>query len=166
MASKADPAARLAEFWRDFSNIAGPREAEFTVLGFGDSRALADELVQSVLAGAKRATASLLHDFMSLGLPLPRPGDFGIIVDGNRTPRCIVRIVLVEVKAMGEVDAQFALDEGGGDCSLGWWMKAHLRFFDRQGSQDGFTVDRHTQVVLERFEVVWPPEIADQPKRT
>ena len=48
--------------------------AEYTVEYFGDSPALADELLGLVLAGTKRATAALVDEFVAEGEALPRIG--------------------------------------------------------------------------------------------
>jgi uncharacterized protein YhfF len=156
---KNDPQVR--RFWNSYARAARLKGGEFTVFGFGDTSELADELAALVIAGTKRAHASLPRDFVAQGRSLPRPGDFGIIVDGNKTPRCVLRTVLVETKRMRDVDAQFAWDSGGGDRSLEWWIAAHTRYFKRRGAREGFAVDGDTEVVLERFEVVWPREFAD-----
>jgi len=155
--------ARVQQFWNEYATAArlgGP--VGFTVFAFGDSENLADELVALVINGAKRATASLPRDFEAMGEPLPRPGDLSVIIDGRKVPRCIIRVVRVEIKPMREVDARFAWDEGEGDRSLAWWTSAHMRYFERQGAREGFEFDVSAEVVLERFEVVWPPEVADQ----
>jgi len=92
---------------------------------------------------------------------MPKPGDFSIVVDGSNRPRCIIRTLQVQVKPIHDVDEQFAWDEGEGDRSLKWWLSAHKRYFTRQGAREGFIVDDGIEVVLQRFEVVWPPQLAD-----
>lgn len=153
--------ARVQEFWNAYATAARVSGAEFTVFGFGDSAELADSLVALVIAGAKRATASLARDYVGLGQPMPKPGDHSIVIDGSNTPRCIVCTLRVEIKAMRDVDASFAWEEGEGDRSLAWWTSAHKRYFARQGAREGFSVDDSTEVVLERFKVVWPLGLAD-----
>ncbi|HEX3670485.1 MAG TPA: ASCH domain-containing protein, partial [Candidatus Cybelea sp.] len=131
-------------------------EASFSVWSFGDNRDMANELAALVVAGTKRATTSLLRSFESSDEPLPKPGEFGVVVGGDDRPCCIVRVTEVEVKPMGDVDTRFAWDEGEGDRSLDWWLSTHTRFFTREGATEGFAVDRSTEVVLVRFEAVWP----------
>jgi uncharacterized protein YhfF len=157
-----DNDVRAQQFWNAYATAAQVNGTEFTICGFGDSAELADALASLVIAGTKRATASLARDYTGPGQPLPKSGDFSIVIDGHRRPRCIIRIVNVDIKAMRDVDARFAWDEGEGDRSLAWWMSAHTRYFARQGAREGFAVDGDTEVVLERFEVVWPPELADR----
>src|SRR5579864_3500389 len=140
MANDANNDSRIRQFWNAYAE-ATRASTTFAILQFGDSKVLADELAALVIAGTKRGTTSLRRDFVALGWPEPKPGDFGIVVDGNKTPRCIVRIVQVDVKPMRDVDETFASDEGGGDGSLSWWMSSHARFFNRQSARDGLPVD-------------------------
>jgi len=156
----------VRRFWDAYAKAAGVKRKTPPVVRFGDNDELADEHALLVIAGTKRAHASLPREFSSRGRRLPRIGDLSVLVDGTRTPRCVIRCVNVEVKPMHEVDERFAWDAGGGDRSLQWWMSAHTRYFRRQGAREGFSVDANTDVVLERFQVVWPPEHADtQPDR-
>jgi uncharacterized protein YhfF len=144
----------------------GIEPPDITIVQFGDSAELADELVGLVLAGEKRATASLMSDYAKRHRTLPKPGDLGVVVDGKRAPRCLIRTVEVEIKPLRAVDERFARDEGGGDRSLAWWRSAHFRYFKRQAAIEGCSLEETAELVLERFEVVWPPEFADVHGRT
>ena len=157
----SNDASGVQQFWDAYAVARRPRETNFRVWTFGDSRELANELVALVLAGTKRGTTSLLHTFHASGESVPEPGDFSIVIDGDGVPCCIVRTIRVEIKPMSDVDARFAWEEGEGDRSLAWWLSAHTRYFRRQGTREGFSVDDRTKVVLVRFEVVWPPQFAD-----
>jgi uncharacterized protein YhfF len=154
---------RVQEFWDAYAAAVRLGAQRFGVLRFGDCEDLADEIASQVVAGEKRATTSLVRDFTELGKPMPKPGNFCVVIDGKNSPRCIVHILQVDMKPLGEVDESFAWDEGGGDRSLEWWRSAHARYFKRQGAREGFAVDDATEVILERFEVVWPPELSDRP---
>ncbi|HKU67556.1 MAG TPA: ASCH domain-containing protein [Candidatus Baltobacteraceae bacterium] len=162
MSDSFDRDRRVRLFWNAYARAARASGADFKVIVFGDTAELADELVAQVVGGTKRASARLRHAFAAAGHALPKVGDFGVVIDGTDTPRCILRTVQVDIKQLGEVDARFAWDEGGGDRSLEWWITAHLRYFKRQAAPAGFTVNGDTEVVFERFEVVWPPEFADR----
>ncbi len=154
---------RVQQFWDAYAASARVGVETFTVVRFGDSSDLADELATQVVAGEKRATTNLLRDYTELGKPMPKPGCFGVVIDGKNSPRCIVHILQVDIKPLGDVDESFARDEGGGDRSLEWWQSAHARYFKRQGAREGFAVDDGTEVILARFEVVWPLELSDRP---
>ena len=104
--------------------------------------------------GPKRATAGREADFTAEE-PIPSPGDHHVILDAEGHPICIIRTTSVEIRPFGQVDEQFAWDEGEGDRTLPWWREAHIRFFDAVGTP----IDDDTNVVLERFAKVWPPPV-------
>ena len=151
----------VKEYWDAFETSARIGHPDHVVLQFGDGAELADELSAQVVLGKKRATTSLLRDATENGKRLLKTGDHCVVVDGKNSPRCIVRILKVEVKPLRDVDEDFARDDGGGDGSLAWWRSAHERYFRRQGACEGFAIDDATVVVLARFEVVWPLRLAN-----
>ncbi|TFV66815.1 UNVERIFIED_ORG: ASCH domain-containing protein [Bacillus sp. AZ43] len=149
--------------WRDYAAASGhPREEEPAVERFGDSAGLADELLGSVLAGTKRATAALVADFAADGQPLPRIGGHWIACDGAGTPRCVLRTTELRLGPLASGDDAFAWDEGEGDRTRASWLDAHERYFRRTQAARGQAWDDDLEVVFERFRVVWPPEVADR----
>ena len=72
--------AAATRLWADYQSArpalaaAGP---EYTAEHFGDSADLADELLNLVLSGEKRATAELVSEFAARGDDLPRIGRTG-----------------------------------------------------------------------------------------
>ena len=158
-----DTGVAVETFVSVFAKAANVSPSDVAVVRFGDSADLADELAGMILAGKKRAVTYLARDFVEHGRTPPRPGDLEVVLDGDRRPRCIIRVVQVDIKPLGAVDEKFAWDDGGGDRSLSWWRSAHTRYFKRQAAREGFSLDKTTEVVLERFDVVWPPEVANAP---
>jgi len=88
------------------------RVARVTAFSFGDSVALADELATLVVAGGKRATASLPIQFESEGVAPPAAGDVSIVMRGDGTPVGIIETTDIRLVPFGEVDAEFAATEG------------------------------------------------------
>jgi uncharacterized protein YhfF len=123
---------------------------------------MADELADLVVNGPKRATAGVLRDFQQDGEAMPVVGGHVLVVDGRGRPRCIWRTTEVTVKPLIEVDASFAWDEGEGDRTLPDWLDGHRRFFRRQAERQGWQFNDRVETVFERFEVVWPPEVANR----
>ena len=131
------------------------------VVSFGDSVELADELLELVLHGPKRATAGLVADFAVEDEPLPRIGSHWVVCDGSGTPRAVLRTVDLRIGVADSVDDAFAWDEGEGDRTRDDWLRMHRGYWERVCAARG---DRYTddqEVVFERFRVVWPPEHAD-----
>ncbi len=130
-------------------------------LQFGVTAAMADELIALVISGKKRATASLLREYATEVEPVPQVGDFVVVVDGGKHPRCIWRTTEVIVKPLTDVDDAFAWDEGEGDRTRDWWLLAHRGYFAAQARREGFKMCDTIETVFERFEIVWPPGVAD-----
>ncbi len=149
------------EFWAAFVAASDCRAADYVVVAFGNTAAMADELIALVLEGRKRATAGLARDFPPGGEPLPKAGDYVVTVDGEGEPRCIWRSTEVVVRPFKACDAAFAWDEGEGDRTLDWWFDAHRAYFVGQAKRQGFEMHDEIETVFERFTVVWPPEVAD-----
>ncbi|MGE0550725.1 MAG: ASCH domain-containing protein [Kofleriaceae bacterium] len=147
-------------FWAAFRNAAGIDHDDYDVVAFGDSPELADELVDIVIHGPKRATAGLLRDFTEGGEPMPTVGGFVVALDGKGVPRCIWRTTEVAIKPLIEVDDSFAWDEGEGDRTRADWLESHRSYFVRQAEREAFVFDDQIATVFERFAVVWPPEVA------
>jgi uncharacterized protein YhfF len=141
-----------------------PPEEDPWVGRFGDSAAMATELLELVLAGTKRATVGLVRDSADDGEPLPRIGGHWVACDGDGTPRCVLRTVALRLGPLASVDDAFAWDEGEGDRTRAGWIAAHLAFFRRTCAARGRDWSDELELVFERFRVVWPPEVADAPQ--
>lgn len=63
------------DFWHAFAAHGRGGARDYEVVAFGDSRRMASELAALVLAGTKRATASLRRDYAPGRAPLPNIGD-------------------------------------------------------------------------------------------
>jgi uncharacterized protein YhfF len=101
------------------------------------------ELVEAVLRGDKTATAGLYGDD-----PFPHAGDRFLLLDFDDRPVAVVETTEVRVVPAGEIDLQFARDEGEGFESVADWRAAHERFWsDREITDD-------TLIVAERFRLV------------
>lgn len=157
-----DRAAGLA-MWVDYraTRPGLPDEGEPPVECFGDSPALADELIAFVTDGPKRATAGLVAAYAADGDPLPRIGGHWVACGGDGQPRVVLRTHELRVGPLRSVDARFAWDEGEYDRTLESWLEGHRRFFRRECERIGMELSDELEVVFERFSIVWPPELAD-----
>jgi len=154
-----------AMLWAQYL-AAHPEAAElapdYDVECYGDSVELADELLALVVAGGKRATASLVDEFRHAGQALPRIGSHWIACDGRGAPRVVQRSIDLRIGLIESVDEAFAWDEGEGDRTRADWLAGHRRYFARTLAARGVVFDEARMPVLfERFVVVWPPELAD-----
>jgi uncharacterized protein YhfF len=104
---------------------------------------LRTQLVDAVFRGEKTATAGLPEE----GEELPKPGDRFALLGFDDEPVGIVEITEARIVPAGEIDVQFARDEGEGFETVEDWRVAHERFFERPLPDD-------TPIVALRFRLV------------
>jgi uncharacterized protein YhfF/GNAT superfamily N-acetyltransferase len=155
---------RVQSFWEDFCRqIRLPSATAYQAWYFGDTPELAHELVELVLRGPKRGTAGLAWVMDALPHAAPVAGGFSVVTEFDGTPRAVIRTTSVGRKRFGDVDAQFAWDEGEDDRSLESWRAGHQRYFGRECERLGRVMSDDVPVVLERFELVYPFDRALDP---
>jgi uncharacterized protein YhfF len=149
------------DFFSAFKADAKVEADTYTVVGFGDSERMADDLLELVLAGIKRATTTLARTFADDGEALPKAGEYAVIVDGRNKPRCVMQTTEMVVKPLTAVDDAFAFDEGEGDRTRETWLRDHRDYFSREAEEEGFAFSDDIETAFERFVVVWPRLFAD-----
>ena len=156
--------SRVEDFWRAFcAGTRLPADTPYQAWYFGDTPALAHELVELVLHGPKRATAGLSAVNDELPLVKPEPDGYSVVTEHDGTPRAVIRTTMLERRRFSDVDAAFAWDEGEGDRTLADWKDGHRRFFTREMGTVGRAFDEDMAVDLERFELLYPFEAAMHP---
>lgn len=118
---------------------------------FGDTVELADELIELVIHGQKRATAGALAEYEASGDAVPAVGDLSIVTDGSMRPRALLKTTDVRIGPLSSVDERFAWDEGEGDRTRDWWLDAHTWYFTRAFARLGQEFHPDVAVVFERF---------------
>jgi uncharacterized protein YhfF len=150
----------IEPFWLAYQRACEIKVPGFAATALAETQSVADELAELVLAGVKRAHATLHRDFQQALDALPQIGDHLVVLDGAGTPRAIVRTTRVELRHFNEIDDEFAFDAGEGDLTLRWWLTAHRQDYAERAERDCFEVDERIELVLEWFERVWPPASA------
>ena len=135
------------ELWKK-SGLTGSYEA----WAFGDAP---DKLAALVKNGVKTATCSAYDLYQAEGEPIPKEGDYSVILDSNGEAVCIVKTVRVYVTAFHLVSQEHAYKEGEGDRSLAYWRKVHIDFLTRELAGSRLTFTENTKVVCEEFELVY-----------
>ncbi len=144
------------EFWNSYleTTSAQPVDPKITV-GIAGNRDIADELLNLYLSGKKTAGSGLVKDYEQAGDPLPKVGDYWLILNSNNKPRCLVKIRRVEFYQFDQIPVSVAVAEGEGDLSLDYWKKAHVEFFTPFLEELSIlNLDKET-IVTEFYEVVY-----------
>jgi uncharacterized protein YhfF len=148
---------QVAQFWNRFlaTGVVPVSTPMPEVEPFGDGVELADELIDLVLHGHKRATASAFVEYQLDGETPPQPGTLSIATDGAGRARAVLRTTEVRIGALSSVDDSFAWDEGEGDRTRDCWLADHQEFFRRYLPTIGVDFDSEMATVFERFEVLF-----------
>ena len=101
--------AAAAAFWRSYLRqlpAGHPHLAAgvYSVFAFDDTPAVSDKLAALVVAGRKKATASLPIQSEAEGTRLPEAGDLSIVTLGDGTPVAIIETTDVRLVPFGTVE--------------------------------------------------------------
>lgn len=142
------------ELWEAYISENGLPDCEYEVWAFGME---ADKLAQLVATGEKTATASAYPLYELENEPLPKAGEYSVILDGEENAVCVIRTEKVTVVPFFEVTAEHAYKEGEGDKSLMFWRSVHEKFFTECLHEAGLEFIPDIKVVCEEFTVVYKP---------
>ena len=145
---------QAAEMWAAFAAQAGLGDVPWEAWAFGDAP---DDLAQLVLRGVKTATSSAYALYALEGEPLPRAGEYSVILDGRGDACCVVQTTRVYVTPFDRVTPAHARQEGEGDRSLAHWRAVHQAFFTRCLAEAGLGFSRDMPVLCEEFRLAYPP---------
>jgi uncharacterized protein YhfF len=127
-----------------------PQFRDLPPFGLGYPRTeLRRKLVDAVLRGDKIATTGLASEFAPYTEdPLPKAGDHWLMLGYDDEPVAVVETTEMSLLPAGQVDLDFARDEGEGFESVADWRAAHERFWSDHEITD------ETLIVCERFRLV------------
>lgn len=147
-------------FWRQYLATSDlPHDTLYAdAFHFGDHPELVDELLELVVGGRKRATASGLAELEAADLPVPCVGDRWVVCDGQSRPRIVGLTTEIRIGPLQSVDEAFAWDEGEGDRTRADWLDQHEAYFKRTYAAAGLHYHDDIDVVFERFDVVYQAE--------
>jgi len=147
----------IEKFWKGFcrSNSEISPETPYQVWYFGNTSAMARELVALVMAGKKRATASLVEVCVKHPELAPLDDGYSVVTDFEGAPRCVIRTTEIRHIPFMEVDAEFAFDEGEGDRSLAYWRDVHWRYFTKEAAENNLEFNEKSLICCERFQLLF-----------
>lgn len=146
------------KFWRTFCSATGkvdPGEP-YQVWFFGNTREMALELAELVIAGKKTATASLVAVNEIKPDEAPIPDGYSVVTDFDGVPMCVVQTTEIRHLPFEDVDAQFAADEGEGDQTLEYWRDVHWSYYSSEAAELGIEFNERSMVCCERFILLYP----------
>ena len=146
----------LEEFWNDFikCNQLKSTTTYIESFHFELTEKLSNSLLELVLSGKKKATASSLLSYEIEGTRIPQVGDYSIVTDWNGVPRCVIETTAVTITPFSQITFDICKREGEDD-TLESWQKGHKHFFVEEGKELGYSFSEDMSVVFEDFKVVF-----------
>lgn len=126
----------------------------FVYAGYAGGRKGTDSLIRLYRSGKKTAGSGLVADYETAGDPLPKTGDYWILLDSRDRPRFLLKTIRTELNLFGRIPKSVARAEGEGDLSVAYWKKAHARFFFPFLNDWGVDDIDKAVVITEHFEIV------------
>ena len=141
------------EMWAAYRAASSDAGEEYEAWAYGDDP---DGLAELTRAGIKTATASAGVWYGRGEEPLPRAGEYSVILNSRDEAVCVIRTTRVYTTPFCEVTAEHARKEGEGNRSLAYWRQVHEDFFRTELAGAGLEFTPDMPVVCEEFEVVYP----------
>lgn len=146
----------IQEFWQEFLTTAN-KDCSTTYIDcfhFDLTEEWANKLLDLVLSGQKRATASSVFACEREFGRVPQPGDYSIVTDWDGNPRCVIKTTAVTILPFNEITFDICKREGEDD-TLESWQNGHRHFFTEEGKILGYKFLETMPVVFEDFKVVF-----------
>jgi len=116
----------------------------------------ADALAALVRSGVKTATTSAYVWYESGEEPMPRVGNYSVVLDSRGEAVCIIRTTRVYRTSFSQVSQAHAWREGEGDRSLAYWRRVHEDFFRQELKTLNLVFSPSMPVVCEEFVCLYP----------
>lgn len=140
------------ELWKEYIAKCKIEDCEYQAWAFGDD---ADLLAELVINDDKTATASAYPLYELENEPLPKIGEYSVILNSIGEAICVIQTTKVYVVPFCNVSEEHAFKEGEGDKSLSFWRNGHKKFFTECLSEVGKEFNEYMKVVCEEFKVVY-----------
>ena len=146
--------SKVEEYWARFCRTSGLEiDTPYQSWYFANSREMALELAELVIAGKKTATASLAKTNELIPENAPIDNGYSVVTAFDGEPLCVIQTIQIRHLPFRDVDAPFAADEGEGDLSLEYWRRVHRDYFEKEASELGFEFNEDSIVCCERFKL-------------
>ena len=143
---------KVDTYWHEFCKQEGLKDVKYKeAFQFG---VMADWLADLVVEGTKTATCSSYPIYEIEGEPLPKVGEYSIVLNSDDEPIAIIQETAVDIMPFNEIPEEFALAEGEGDFED--WYTGHVEFFTTYLAKFNLQFDEKMLTVCERFKKVYP----------
>ena len=117
-------------------------------------RTILSDYGDSLMSLAKASVQELMR---YEGEPMPKIGDYSVILNSRGDAVCIIMTTRVYVETFERVTEEHAFKEGEGDRSLDYWRRIHKEFFTEELDVLGLPFNEGSELVCEEFMVAYVP---------
>lgn len=107
-----------------------------------------DKLSELVVQEIKTATCSAYDLYQAEGEPIPKVGDYSIILNSDGEAVCIIKTTTVYLTEFNKVSSEHAYKEGEGDRSLDYWREVHINFLTNELVSVHQSFDENTKLFV------------------
>ncbi len=149
------------KFWDAYLSVSKlPANGDYSVVAeMAGNDEITDELIVLYRTGKKNAGSSVVEDFISAGDPLPKVGNYWILLNSKAEPEMILKTIRTETHKFSEVPESVAIAEGEGDLSLDYWKRVHSDLYLPYLKEWGVATMDEATVITEFFEIVYRKEM-------
>ena len=143
----------IGEYWQRFCKQHKiDLKTPYTAWAFGTTDEEANRLADLVNRKIKTATTSAYELYGDE--PLPKVGEYNIILNSAEEPVCVVQTKVVEIVPYEQISVEHAYHEGEGNRSYSYWRKVHNAFFEAEYHEANKQFYPQAPMVCEVFEKV------------
>ncbi len=144
----------MIDLWENFREASDRSLPEdFTLLQFGNTKEMADDLANLVMAGEKTATSSLVPVNDHYNRKVSDVGDCYLLLGGNKECLAFLQVTKTDTRSFDSITPQFAKEEGDGTFEC--WLEIHQAYYGYQMTLLGETLQADTNLHCEWFEVIY-----------
>lgn len=121
---------------------------------FAGNREITDSLIALYLEGKKWAGSGLVEDYESVGDPLPKVGNYWLLLNSKDEAACLLRTERIEFHKYKDIPVEIAVAEGEGDLTVESWKELHGKFFVPHLEKWGVKNLDDATVITEFFKIV------------
>lgn len=144
---------KIADVWKTFRDTyKHPLPIDLTVLQFGNTATMANELGSLVMDGQKIATSSLVQLNEYYNRKSSQVGDCYVLMDGTQECLGFLQVVQTETRNFSDITQQFAEEEG--DETFENWLAIHQAYYQQQMTLIDDALSPDTQLHCEWFKVI------------
>lgn len=145
---------KVSEFFREFIEATDNTNKHFTFGRLGNDELSANEAIDLILQGKKKAIFSSLYSYEYGLKKMPEVNEFFVATNWSKEPKCIIKTTDIKIMPFKNISKDI-IKLGGKDNSLESWRKYYIGFFEEICRENFKTFDFNMPVVIQQIELIY-----------